>query len=33
MAFPSRGITHHPTVAGTRGMIASAHPIANLASV
>ncbi|MEE2617334.1 MAG: gamma-glutamyltransferase, partial [Candidatus Poribacteria bacterium] len=31
MAFPSHGITHRPTVTGTRGMIASAHPIASLA--
>ena len=33
MAFPSRGITHHPTVTGTRRMIASAHTIASLAGV
>ena len=31
MAFPSHGITHRPTVTGTRGMVASAHPIASLA--
>ena len=31
MAFPSHGITHRPTVTGTRGMVASAHPLASLA--
>ena len=31
MAFPSHGITHRPTVTGTRGMVTSAHPIASLA--
>ena len=31
MAFPSHGITHRSTVTGTRGMIASAHPLASLA--
>ena len=31
MAFPSHGLTHRPTVTGTRGMVASAHPLASLA--
>ena len=31
MAFPSHGITHRSTVTGTRGMVASAHPLASLA--
>jgi gamma-glutamyltranspeptidase/glutathione hydrolase len=31
MAFPSVGTTHRPTVTGTRGMVASAHPLASLA--
>ncbi len=31
MAFPSYGITHRPTVTGTRGMVASAHPLASMA--
>lgn len=31
MAFPSYGNTHRSTVTGTRGMIASAHPLASLA--
>ncbi len=31
MAFPSHGITHRPTVTGTRGMVSSAHPLASLA--
>ena len=30
MAFPSHGITHRPTVTGTRGMVTSAHPLASL---
>ena len=33
MAFPSHGITHRSTVTGTRGMVASAHPLASLAGV
>lgn len=33
MAFPSHGLTHRPTVTGTRGMVASAHPLASLAGV
>ncbi|MDP6038768.1 MAG: gamma-glutamyltransferase, partial [Candidatus Latescibacteria bacterium] len=31
MAFPSLGTIHRPTVTGTRGMVASAHPLASLA--
>ena len=31
MAFPSHGVTHRPTVTGTRGMVSSAHPLASLA--
>ncbi len=31
MAFSSAGTTHRPTVTGTRGMVASAHPLASLA--
>ena len=31
MAFPSHGLTHRPTVTGTRGMVTSAHPLASLA--
>ena len=31
MAFPSAGTIHRPTVTGTRGMVASAHPLASLA--
>ncbi len=31
MAFSSVGTTHRPTVTGTRGMVASAHPLASLA--
>ncbi|MCZ6680733.1 MAG: gamma-glutamyltransferase [Candidatus Poribacteria bacterium] len=33
MAFPSHGVTHRPTVTGTRGMVSSAHPLASLAGV
>ncbi len=31
MAFSSAGTTHRSTVTGTRGMVASAHPLASLA--
>ncbi len=30
MAFPAHGVTHRPTVTGTRGMVACAHPQAAL---
>ena len=33
MAFSSHGITHRPTVTGTRGMVACAHPLAALSGV
>lgn len=33
MAFSSNGVTHRPTVTGTRGMVACAHPLAALAGV
>ena len=33
MAFPAHGVTHRPTVTGTRGMVACAHPQAALSGV
>ncbi len=33
MAFSPSGITHRPTVTGTRGMIASGHPLGSLAGL
>ncbi len=33
MAFSSEGMVHRPTVTGTRGMVASAHPLASLAGM
>ena len=33
MAFPTTGIVHRSTVTGTRGMVASGHPLASLAGV
>ena len=33
MAFSSSGTVHRSTVTGTRGMVASAHPLATLAGV
>ena len=30
MAFSAHGVTHRPTVTGTRGMVACAHPLAAL---
>lgn len=33
MAFASAGTVHRPTVTGTRGMVASAHPLASLAGI
>ena len=33
MAFSSYGAVHRSTVTGTRGMVASAHPLATLAGV
>ncbi|MDP6776716.1 MAG: gamma-glutamyltransferase, partial [Candidatus Latescibacteria bacterium] len=33
MAFPSEGTVHRSTVTGTRGMVASAHPLASLAGM
>ncbi len=33
MVFPTHGITHRPTVTGTRGMVACAHPQAALSGV
>ncbi len=33
MAFSAKGTVHRPTVTGTRGMVASAHPLATLAGV
>lgn len=33
MAFSTQGITHRSTVTGTRGMVASAHPLASLAGL
>ncbi|MCH2666188.1 gamma-glutamyltransferase, partial [bacterium] len=31
MAFSTEGMTHRSTVTGTRGMVASGHPLASLA--
>jgi gamma-glutamyltranspeptidase / glutathione hydrolase len=33
MPFSSQGLVHRPTVTGTRGMVASGHPLATLAGV
>ena len=33
MSFSARGIVHRPTVTGSRGMIASAHPLASVAGL
>jgi gamma-glutamyltranspeptidase/glutathione hydrolase len=33
MPFSNLGLVHRPTVTGTRGMVASAHPLATLAGV
>ena len=33
MAFASTGTVHRSTVTGTRGMVASAHPLASLAGI
>ena len=33
MAFSTHGTVHRSTVTGTRGMVASAHPLATLAGV
>jgi len=33
MAFSTEGNTHRSTVTGTRGMVASGHPLATLAGV
>ncbi|MGH2534812.1 MAG: gamma-glutamyltransferase [Thermomicrobiales bacterium] len=33
MAWPNRGLTHRPVVMGTRGMVASANPLASLAGL
>lgn len=33
MTWSNRGVTHRPLVMGTRGMVASAHPMASLAGL
>ncbi|GIW03703.1 MAG: hypothetical protein KatS3mg059_0323 [Thermomicrobiales bacterium] len=33
MAWPNRGLAHRPVVMGTRGMVASAHPLASVAGL
>jgi gamma-glutamyltranspeptidase/glutathione hydrolase len=33
MAWPNRGLAHRPVVMGTRGMVASAHPLASQAGL
>lgn len=33
MVWPNRGLAHRPVVMGTRGMVASAHPLASVAGL
>ena len=33
MTWDNLGTTHRPTVMGTRGMVAAAHPLASLAGL
>ncbi len=33
MAWPNRGLAHRPVAMGTRGAVASAHPLASLAGM